>query len=98
MTQCDAMGYLASGLVLVAFGMKDIVKLRIAAIGSNLVFFSLWTGPPSDPGVAPACGVATTQRLATDTSAGLRLTRSSGPGVTSPDRSSKRCRKRPRTA
>jgi CRP/FNR family transcriptional regulator, cyclic AMP receptor protein len=38
MHSCDAIGYLASGLVLAAFGMKDIVRLRIVAIGSNIVF------------------------------------------------------------
>jgi hypothetical protein len=40
MTHCDATGYLASGLVLAAFGMKDMAKLRIVAIGSNLVFLA----------------------------------------------------------
>lgn len=34
----DATGYLASGLVLAAFGMKDMVKLRLVAICSNVVF------------------------------------------------------------
>jgi hypothetical protein len=40
MHSCDAIGYLASGLVLAAFGMRDMVKLRIVAIGSNVVFIA----------------------------------------------------------
>jgi hypothetical protein len=40
MTHCDATGYLASGLVLAAFGMKDMAKLRMVAIASNLVFLA----------------------------------------------------------
>ena len=34
----DAMGYVASGLVLGAFGMQDMVKLRVVAMCSNLAF------------------------------------------------------------
>ena len=33
-------GYIASGLVLAAFYMKDMVPLRIAALGSNLAFIA----------------------------------------------------------
>jgi CRP/FNR family transcriptional regulator, cyclic AMP receptor protein len=33
-------GYLASALVLAAFGMKDMVNLRIVAICSNIAFIA----------------------------------------------------------
>ena len=36
----DVCGYVASGLVLAAFYMKDMVPLRIAALGSNLAFIA----------------------------------------------------------
>jgi hypothetical protein len=34
----DAAGYLASGLVVVAFCMRDIIALRVTALGSNIAF------------------------------------------------------------
>ena len=34
----DAIGYVASTLVLTAFGMKSIIPLRVVAMCSNLVF------------------------------------------------------------
>ena len=34
----DAIGYVASTLVLIAFGMKSIIPLRVVAMCSNLVF------------------------------------------------------------
>jgi CRP/FNR family transcriptional regulator, cyclic AMP receptor protein len=40
----DAIGYLASTLVLVAFGMKSIIPLRVVAICSNLVFIAYGLG------------------------------------------------------
>jgi hypothetical protein len=36
----DVCGYVASGLVLAAFYMKDMVPLRIAALASNLAFIA----------------------------------------------------------
>ena len=36
----STMGYFASALVLAAFGMKDMVNLRIVAICSNLAFIT----------------------------------------------------------
>jgi len=36
----EAVGYLASSLVLAAFCVRDMVPLRILAIGSNLAFIS----------------------------------------------------------
>jgi hypothetical protein len=36
----DALGYLASGLVVAAFCMKDIIPLRAVAVGSNLAFLT----------------------------------------------------------
>jgi hypothetical protein len=38
MSNWDAFGYLAAGLVFMAFGMKEMVSLRIVAIFSNLAF------------------------------------------------------------
>jgi CRP/FNR family cyclic AMP-dependent transcriptional regulator len=38
MTFAEALGYLASGLVLVTFGMRTMAPMRIVAIGSNLAF------------------------------------------------------------
>jgi hypothetical protein len=38
MTNWDAFGYLAAGLVFLAFGMKEMVPLRIVAIFSNVAF------------------------------------------------------------
>jgi hypothetical protein len=35
-----AIGYVASALVLTAFGMKDMVNLRIVAICSNVAFIA----------------------------------------------------------
>jgi hypothetical protein len=37
---CEPIGYMASGLVLAAFAMKDIVRLRVVAIASNLFFLA----------------------------------------------------------
>jgi len=37
-------GYLAAGLVLVAFGMKEMVPLRIVALCSNLAFIAYGIG------------------------------------------------------
>ena len=34
----DAAGYLASGLVVIAFCMKDIIQLRVVALTSNIAF------------------------------------------------------------
>ena len=34
----DAAGYLASGLVVMAFCMKDIIPLRVVALTSNIAF------------------------------------------------------------
>jgi hypothetical protein len=36
----DVCGYVASGLVLAAFYMKDLVPLRIVALASNLAFIA----------------------------------------------------------
>lgn len=44
----DVLGYLASALVLAAFGMRDMRALRLAAIASNLAFigYAAWAGIP----------------------------------------------------
>jgi hypothetical protein len=39
-TDCSAIGFVASALVLAAFGMKDMVNLRIVAICSNVAFIT----------------------------------------------------------
>jgi len=38
MNTWDAIGYVASTLVLTAFGMRSIIPLRVVAMCSNLVF------------------------------------------------------------
>lgn len=42
----DILGYLASALVLAAFGMRDMRALRRAAVASNLAFigYAAWAG------------------------------------------------------
>jgi len=40
MNAWDAVGFLASGLVITAFCMKDIVQLRIVAVASNMAFLT----------------------------------------------------------
>ena len=40
MTLCDAAGYLAASLVVLAFCMEDIVLLRFVAISSNIAFLA----------------------------------------------------------
>ncbi len=40
MSYSGDIGYLASALVLAAFGMKDMVNLRIVAICSNIAFIA----------------------------------------------------------
>jgi hypothetical protein len=38
MTLASDIGFVASGLVLAAFGMKDMINLRVVAICSNFAF------------------------------------------------------------
>lgn len=40
MNAWDSVGFLAAGLVLAAFCMKDILHLRIVAVASNLTFLA----------------------------------------------------------
>jgi hypothetical protein len=40
----DAIGYFAAGMVFVAFGMKDMIPLRIVAMLSNLAFVAYGLG------------------------------------------------------
>ncbi len=40
MTHSGEIGFLASALVLAAFGMKDMINLRIVAICSNVAFIT----------------------------------------------------------
>src|SRR5262245_10598955 len=52
MTIFDALGYLASGLVFVAFYMESMVALRIVAVGSNVAFIAYGFGLGLPPVVA----------------------------------------------
>ena len=47
-TDSSAIGFVASALVLAAFGMKDMVNLRIVAICSNVAFitYAVWLNLP----------------------------------------------------
>jgi len=36
----DLAGYFAAGLVVIAFCMKDMISLRLAALGSNIAFLA----------------------------------------------------------
>src|SRR5262245_59331150 len=40
----DAAGYLASGLVVLAFCMKDVIPLRVVALTSNIAFLTYGIG------------------------------------------------------
>ena len=40
MSLAHALGYLASGLVLLTFGMRTMLPMRVAAIASNLAFIA----------------------------------------------------------
>ena len=40
MTLPQALGFLASGLVLLTFGMRTMTPMRVAAIASNLAFIA----------------------------------------------------------
>lgn len=44
MTIFNCAGFTASALVLAAFGMRDIVQLRVVAICSNVVFIAYGIG------------------------------------------------------
>jgi len=48
----DAAGYLASGLVVMAFCMRDIIPLRVVALTSNIAFLIYGIGL----GLIPDCG------------------------------------------
>ncbi len=52
MTHFDMIGYVASGLVLGAFSMKNMIHLRIVAIASNLAFIGYGLGLDLMPVVA----------------------------------------------
>ena len=40
MTFSDGVGYVAAALVLLTFCQKQMIPLRLAALGSNLAFFT----------------------------------------------------------
>jgi hypothetical protein len=44
MSHWDAIGYFAAGMVFVAFGMKEMIPLRIVAMLSNLAFVTYGLG------------------------------------------------------
>jgi hypothetical protein len=41
---CDTVGFLASGLVIAAFCMKDLIPLRLLALASNVAFLAYGIG------------------------------------------------------
>ena len=51
MSVWDAVGYLASMLVIASFGMRAMVPLRVLAVCSNLAFFAYGLGLR----LAPVC-------------------------------------------
>ncbi len=53
----DAVGYMASGLVFLAFCMKAIVPLRIVAVGSNVAFIAYGFGLDLVPVLALHCAL-----------------------------------------
>ena len=66
MTHSSEIGFVASALVLIAFGMKNMIHLRIVAICSNFAFiaYALVLNPPC---VAAACHLVAPERLALGT-------------------------------
>jgi len=44
MQLCDAAGYVASGLVVIAFCMEGIIPLRLVALASNIAFLAYGIG------------------------------------------------------
>jgi hypothetical protein len=52
MSRFDMIGYIASGLVLGAFSMKNMLQLRIVAIASNIAFIGYGLGLDLMPVVA----------------------------------------------
>ena len=44
MSLLEAVGFLASGLVIAAFCMKDLVPLRVTALASNVAFLAYGLG------------------------------------------------------
>jgi CRP/FNR family transcriptional regulator, cyclic AMP receptor protein len=44
MSHWDAIGYFAAGMVFVAFGMKEMVPLRIVGMFSNMAFIAYGLG------------------------------------------------------
>ena len=54
MNDHDFLGFLASGLVLTAFWMRDMLSLRLVAIASNVAFIGYGYAAHILPVVAPA--------------------------------------------
>jgi hypothetical protein len=84
MTHAQEIGFIASALVLAAFGMKNMVNLRIVAICSNFAFIVYALLLHLLPVVAP-CDPAATERLAFGSgiaSVGLQLRRDHGGKIT----------------
>jgi hypothetical protein len=65
MSHWEATSYFAAGMVLVAFGMKDMIPLRIVAMLSNPAFVTYRLGLGLAPVVA-ARRPASAERMAPD--------------------------------
>jgi hypothetical protein len=85
----STIGYVASALVLAAFGMKDMVNLRIVAICSKHSLHRVWDCVESAARIDPARRPFATERLATD--GGIEATQRDGGG--SVFRSAPTCRR-----
>ena len=86
MSVWDAVGYLASMLVIAAFGMRAMVPLRVLAVCSNLAFFAYGLGLRLAPVLRAARHLAADERVALVADPLVRRRRFravSGPGVVS---------------
>ena len=86
MSVWDAVGYLASMLVIASFGMRAMVPLRVLAVCSNLAFFAYGLGLRLAPVLRAARHLAADERVALVADPLVRRRRFravSGPGVVS---------------
>jgi hypothetical protein len=87
------LGFLASALVLAAFGMKNMANLRIVAICSNFAFIAYAAAAPSNANISAPRNSAAAERLAPGTSfasTGLQHGRHDTPEVAQCDQSNRR--------
>ena len=65
MSNWDLTGYIAAGLVLTAFYMKDMVPLQLVALCSNLAFITLRMRPRPHAHLAAARAATARKRVPT---------------------------------